>query len=232
MSKYTTELRYICEWQAGLDHSEGYLAAVHEIIEKARPIIFRFDYDIFDPEYRPVIETKFLKRFYTRELCCETYGRWKLFLEDKFNELFPFYNKLYESDMLKFDPLRDYDLTRESSRDNAGQSSGHGSVSTDNTENRLEHVLYSDTPQGGLNGLDSNTYLTNATKNTAANTSGSDTTTNESTETTTTEQYLEHVFGKSAGGSYAKLLQEYRDTFLNIDNMLLDNCEDLFFKLW
>lgn len=232
MSKYTTELRFICEWQAGLDHSEGYLAAVHEIIEKARPIIFRFDYPIWDPEYRPVIETKFLKRFYTRELCCETYGRWKLFLEDKFNELFPYFNKYYQSDLLEFDPLRDYDLTRQYNRENSGESSGSGNVSVESSEDRNEHILYSDTPQGGLNGLDNNTYLTNATKNIADNSAGSETTTSEATETNTTEQYLEHVYGKSAGGSYAKMLQEYRETFLNIDKMLLDSCEDLFIKLW
>ena len=48
----------------------------------------------------------------------------------------------------------------------------------------------------------------------------------------TTEEYLEHVKGKTPGASYSKLLQEYRETFLNIDMMIIDDLSDLFFGLW
>lgn len=48
----------------------------------------------------------------------------------------------------------------------------------------------------------------------------------------TTEEYLEHVKGKTPGASYSKLLTEYRDTFLNIDMMIIDDLSDLFFGLW
>ena len=48
----------------------------------------------------------------------------------------------------------------------------------------------------------------------------------------TTEEYLEHVKGKTPGASYSKLLSEYRETFLNIDMMIIDDLSDLFFGLW
>ena len=43
MSKYTTELRYICESLADLSESEGY-DQTEEVIELARPKIFDFEY--------------------------------------------------------------------------------------------------------------------------------------------------------------------------------------------
>lgn len=49
---------------------------------------------------------------------------------------------------------------------------------------------------------------------------------------TNTEDYLETVQGKNGGASYSKLLMEYRETFLNIDMMVIDNLEDLFMQLW
>ena len=50
MSKYTTELRFICETYAGESSSKGY-NSVEEIIELARPKLFDFPYDIFDEEF-------------------------------------------------------------------------------------------------------------------------------------------------------------------------------------
>ena len=60
MSKYTTEVRFICETFSGLDESKGCFN-INEIIEQSRSKIFNFDYPIFDEKYRGVLETKILK---------------------------------------------------------------------------------------------------------------------------------------------------------------------------
>ena len=52
MSKYTTEVRYICEHYAGLNESTGF-EDVDEIVEKARHKIF-LNYPIFDENHRAV----------------------------------------------------------------------------------------------------------------------------------------------------------------------------------
>lgn len=109
MSKYTTEVRFICEQQSGLMESVGY-ADVGEVIEKARPRIFDFPYPIFDQNYKPVLESKILMHYYTREISEETYGLWKLRLRTKLNEIMPYYNQLYSSELIKFNPLWDTDL--------------------------------------------------------------------------------------------------------------------------
>ena len=194
MSKYTTELRYICENYAGLDESTGY-DSVDDVISNARPKIFDFYYPIFDESYRQVLETKILLHYYTREICEETVGLWKLRLKSKMNEIMPYYNKLFESELLEFNPLYNTDYTREGNKDRVddsntinnsnrvSQDSGKDTVNsltqrggTDTTQNNRankfsEWNLYSDTPQGGIEGilgaedepsLVDNGYLTNA----------------------------------------------------------------------
>lgn len=272
MSKYTTELRFICEQNAGLLESEGY-NSIANIIANSREKIFDFNYPIFDEEYRSVLETKIIKHYYLREICAETVGVWKHFLDTKMNEIMPYYNKLYESELIKFNPLYDVDLTTDHNKELNGTRTETGSFSeTGNTEkdiditdsdsssrtlvdnNKNDHWdMYSDTPQGGLLGVRTEEYLTNArhitddkTGSTATETGNSTTTRDGNEETNSTrngnnnkngtlkdiEDYIQHVQGKTGGVSYSKMLQEFRDTFLNIDVRIIKDLSDLFFNLW
>ncbi len=191
MSKYTTELRYICEVESGAVESGGY-SSINEILEKARPKIFNFDYPVFDAEYKSVLETKILKHYYTREICAESVGLWKLFLERKMQEIMPYYNQLYKSALLEFNPFYDVDLTKTANKEGTNEHSDSteehfevvknvedddhvtktvsdrtvngGSDTTHNTvANKNDHWdYYSDTPQGSVGNLNNLTYLTNA----------------------------------------------------------------------
>ena len=100
--------------------------------------------------------------------------------------------------------------------------------------------MYSDTPQGALTGVENETYLTNARKITDS-VSGSDTgevnNTEKNVEDTTsnvdtTENYLETLVGKQGTESFSSLLNKFRETFLNIDMMVIEEFSDLFFGLW
>ena len=111
MSKYTTEVRFICENSAGLSESEG-ADNVDSILDKCWNKVFNFDFPIFDENYRQILCRKILKHYYTREIAHETVGRWKLALNAKLNEIMPYYNQLYKSELLEFNPFYDVDLTR------------------------------------------------------------------------------------------------------------------------
>ena len=114
MSKYTTEVRWICESYYNQNNNDphGY-NFVETILDTAAPLVFSFNFPIFDENYRIPLEKKILRHYYTREICEETVGLWKLRLEDKLNLIMPYYNKLYESELLRFNPLYDVDLRRE-----------------------------------------------------------------------------------------------------------------------
>lgn len=287
MSKYTTEVRFICESKSGLENSKG-CDDVDEILNNSWNKIFTTKAEIFDENYRAVICKKILKHYYLREICSETVGIWKLWLNTRLEEILPYYNQLYKSALLEFNPLYDVNITRthnrtidenktengtstetstdkntgSGTRDNTtsgtNKNSGTSSVTDNGSSNSKD--LYSDTPQGALTGVETETYLTNARKITNTDSSTSESTnsgngeykdtgsvkytdtserantkngSNSNTGTVNnTEEYLESVIGKQGSGSYSGMLKEYRDTFLNIDRMVIAEFDDLFFGLW
>lgn len=187
MSKYTTEVRFICEDYAGMLKSVGY-SNVKEVVNKSWNKVFDFEFPIFDEAYRSILCKKILKHYYTREIAFETVGLWKLKLDAVMNEIMPYYNKLYESELLQFDPLKDADYYREHEGKDFGSGTDTGSTTQNDNGTHTGTVrddatheetigdvgnvqlsetswdVYSDTPQGALTNVDNNTYLTNARK--------------------------------------------------------------------
>ena len=363
MAKYTTEVRYICETYAGLEESVGY-ESIDEVIDNSYLKIFNNDkipmYKNETEAHRAGLLKKILLHYYTREIGYETVGLWKLKLNQKMIEIMPYYNQLYESAELEFDPFKNVDVTRthegeynddekvDNQRDTENHRGIHTTQETDTTDNTtknesanetiaytsvqesdsteditLRHsktttegndtrsnavtkdgnswVLFSDTPQGGLDGINAaasdvagNGYLTNATRTIATpdeqsvtqthgdivetyNTNGDRKDTTETstdvetrgnenntkqiattqaeaihneTETQTTEnatgkitddntkntkgtdEYENKDIGKIGTETYQEMLIKYRETFLNIDLMVIRELEKLFMGLW
>lgn len=262
MSNFTTEVRYICEYYAGYDESQGY-DKVDEIIEAARPQIFDFTYPIFDVNYKPILERKILNHYYTREISYETVGVWKLHLKAKMNEIMPMFNKLYETELLTYNPLWDVDLTEDKDRTidtDTGNTENRNITRTNHQEvqeasNRTgtSHDdgtnLYSDTPQGAITNLADGKYLTNATitsddgrttdaRTGSTNITGGDTegrSTAAAGTVDTTDNYIKHIKGKRGGLTYAKMLEQEVDIIEKIDNLdwrVIRELRDLFFTLW
>ena len=227
MSKYTTEVRFICESLAGYDESQG-SDKVDEVIRLARTKIFDFSYPIFDASYKSVLESKILLHYYTREIGLETYGLWKNFLRMKMREIMPYYNKLYKSELYTFNPFYDVDLTidRLDKRNETGKDTTKGT----GTNKGDTWNYFNDTPQGGISGIATRKYLTDVRNITEDGHTTSNVTSNN--KLNTIDDYLEHIKGKRGGQSYSKLLQELRDTFLNIDVMVINDLSDLFLNLW
>lgn len=247
MSKYTTEVRFICESKSGLSESKGF-GSVDEVLNGSWDKIFTSKVSFFDEEYRGVLCKKILKHYYLREIGCETVGIWLLWMNTKLEEIMPYYNKLYESELIKFNPMYDVDWNRKGNK--TGNESGSGSRSTSGnnsgtntqsgTSSNTRKDLYSDTPQGALTGIESETYLTNARKVSDSGESGVNASTSGSYEDSesssnkvdTTEDYVESVSGKQGGSSYSKLLNEFRETFLNIDMQVIEEFEEMFMGMW
>ena len=279
MSKYTTQVRFICESKSGLEVSGG-SGDVDNIIAGSWNKIFTSKAPFFDEAYRSVLCSKILKHYYMREICCETVGIWTLWMNTRLEEIMPYYNQLYESAKIEFNPMHDVDLTRKHERNVEGtkeengtrtetsdgkrtltgnrdtDTTGNGTRNTTNSSDETKRDLYSDTPQGAITGLENENYLTNARKitdnvngtgNEETNTtekSGTDYTETENTDSNvngetkntgssnTMEDYLETVVGKQGTESFSSLLNKFRETFLNIDMMVIEEFSDLFFGLW
>lgn len=231
MSRYTTEVRYICEIESGLNQSKG-ANGVDDIVRTAAQKIFKNSYLIFDENYRPALEQKILKHYYTREIGFETVGLWMLKLRIKMNEIMPYYNQLYQSALMSFDPFKDTDITTEHKRNENGYTNDAGSNSSTANNESTGYNLFSNTPQGSLSGVESMTYLTDATKNTGNSTGVVNGSVNNHKDMSTTESYLESIKGKRGAANYSELLLKYRETFVNIDMKVINELSDLFLNLW
>jgi hypothetical protein len=255
MSKYTTEVRFICESKAGLSESTG-SDNVDDIVSKSWDKIFTSKAIFFDESYRAILCQKILKHYYLREIGSETVGIWKLWMNTRLEEIMPFYNQLYKSALIEFNPLYDVDLKRthnrkiDSSKQDTGtsQSVSSGEINASGTSsgssNNTKKDLYSDTPQGAITGLENENYLTNArkvtdtgsTSNENSSTGTNKTTVNDDTSNTGTanslEDYVENVSGKQGSESYSSMLLKFRETFLNIDMQVIEEFSDLFMGLW
>lgn len=222
MSKYTTELRFICEHFAHYDESQGYME-IDKVIEKAIPAIFNFDFPLFDPEYKNVLCTKILKHYYTREICCETYGRWKLFLESRLNEIMPYYNQLYESEKLKFNPLADTDMNTTREGQGSGTIGVTGSDSREGTRHGTENgksknetqsnETYNETGKDTTKETGEETSETtgNVTRNDTANTTTNGKTTSETNGTSKTTKDELNKYADTPQGAVTGLLGDKDD---------------------
>lgn len=267
MSKYTTEVRFICESYAGYDMSQDY-NNVEYVLNESWYKVFDFPFPIFDEEYRVVLCKKILKHYYTREIGLETVGLWKLKLDTLMNEIMPYYNERYKTTVYEFNPLYDVNYSRsflenqggenESNRIGNRDESGSGSdrktgtvgVVDSSTVVGTDKERFSDTPQGGIVGLENDNYLTSATLNNSnRQNNGQSTTTYNVTDSksderhvndgesnigkfNTTKDYVENVVGKMGGKSYTSLVTEFRDSLINIDMEIIDSLSELFMKLW
>lgn len=327
MAKYTTEVRSICENKAGLKESKGF-SDVDTILADSWDKIFTTHCTFFDENYRPVLCQKILKHYYTREIGMETVGLWMLFMNRKLEEIMPYYNQMYESELIEFNPMYNMNLhksrsimgtesgtesgtetgtknntvnrtendaqggttstTGSSSASSSGEGTNSKTTEVDGTTNvdrelnvdNLHKDAYSDTPQGSLANVDSNAYLTNyrrvsddnqdveetdtvvnedtseigqdsysetgsttnsetithgKTNNKTGTEQAAQTTsknTGKATNLSTTENYVESVVGNNGSYNFSRLLQEFRDTFLNIDMLVIGEFKGLFMGLW
>lgn len=203
MSVYTTEVRFICESKSGLETSGG-SGDVDKIIAASWDKIFTNKAPFFDEEYRSILCQKILKHYYLREICCETVGMWTLFMNTRLEEIMPYYNQLYSSAKIEFNPMHDVNLTRTHNRSTEGtskedgtrtdntstkntsankrttDSTGSGTKNTTNKNDETKKDLYSDMPQGAISNIENGDYLTNVRKITDSVTG----TGNETTSTT------------------------------------------------
>lgn len=267
MSKYSTEVRFICETAVGLIESKGY-NDIESIIDKAVNSIFESDIPFFDNDYGIKLEKKILRHYYTREIGFETVGLWKLQLNTTMKEIMPYYNKLYKTELYKYDPLSDFDYTIKTDGNDV-RTDDLTKSNTGTQENKLTNNLkrantgtqevktgdknvnkFSDTPQGGLDDVESGTYLTNATID---NSEGSSTRTDDlvqadtgTADTVRTDNLTEkntgtvgniidrteRRYGKQGSKSYAEMIIQERESFLNIDMQVIEELNDLFMLVW
>lgn len=215
-----------------------YTTQIRSIVESGFPL-FDFDYPIFDPNYKAVLEQKIINRYYFREIGFETVGQFKWFLKTKLNEIMPYYNDHYKANEVfkTYDPYKNKNVTttdtRTNTQDVTNTTEANGTSSNNTTGTNTGKTVFSDTPQARLQGED---YATNLTEVDDGSSMDSETTSDQSATTTgkvtTIDEYTSTIAGHDGMKYPSDILKDLRATFLNIDKMILDELNDLFMNIY
>jgi hypothetical protein len=196
------------------------------------------EYPIYDESKRKQLNDKFIRHYWMREIGCETVGHFCLWCSNTFNEIMPYYNKLYEAELLNVehllgikrhkvvDMLRDFDES----------SSGNGSSDTSTSSTGKSTGKFSDTPQDELfvSKVDAGDYLTNLTiddtqDNTTVGTqSKSDgTISRDESNSDTTDEFV-------TDPRYYQAFLDLSEKILNLDMQVIENVQvqGLFMQVW
>ena len=202
MSKYTTQVRFICESKAGIVEPYTNISYT-EIIERARPKIFNFSYPIWNENKRKELETNILKHFYTNEIGSETFGLWQLRLDDWMNSHMPYYNPLFEALDKQYEMFLtdDFSITSDENTEHSKASSTNG-------------------------------FNSNASSNSSSNTTQDDKNNTKENRDGNEHRILDHVEKGYRGRSLVSIMNDYMKENTNIYNCLYKDMEVLFMRLW
>lgn len=211
MSNYTVELRKIDE----------------RLIDDALS-----HYPIFSEEYRSTLNSKIKTHFWFNEIGHETIDIFIFQLKVKMNEIMPYYNQMYESELTKRDPFLTVRMTSKNTSNGStrttGETSEQGS-STSSTDAK-SRAVQSETPQVMLSG--NGDYATGAADSTSLTGVKSSSTSGGSQSTTSSSDGSGTATQEGFSGSMASLIQAHRDAIVNVDMMVIAQLEPLFMYVW
>ena len=214
-----------------------YTVQIRTLLENNYPI-FDFKYPIFDEKYRGVLEQNILNSYYFREIGFETPGQFKHFLKTWMQINMPYYNRLYETELLI--TARDYNInldnltTRKvktdqnsnntaeqtSTNEQAGSATGTGSGTTKGKttggSTNQGDTVFSDTPQARLQGKDYATNLTEVDEAATHETNVDDTSTSTNNATSTSNG---SALEKGVNVGKLSTIEEYSEHFLGNASM-------------
>ena len=169
MASYTMRLQTMIEqatqYQNDLTFKDKLAAGVDAFFKD-------IEYPIFNESYKKTFEENFVRHFYMREIGFETEFLFKFHLESWLKLNMPYYNKLFESELMEFEPFTNVNMyvdetvdtdsednstvntteTRSNTFENDTDSTGStGTTGTStNTGNTFNRDLHTDTPDNRL----------------------------------------------------------------------------------
>lgn len=206
MSAFTLPLKKVIELTGGT------LEIVNGISRMTGGNIGLNDYVISPAEYKDTLNGKIIDHYLNREIGTETVDMFQLAMRRRMNEIMPYFNKLYESTALEFDPLSTVDMIT--------VSNGTATSTATSENSNSSRAVNSETPQMMLAG---NGDYASSAADVNGTASAENTGSNESETTSTMKGYQ---------GSAADLLMRYRETIVNIDMQIIAALEPCFMQVW
>ena len=224
MSKYTTSF-YDLDMEVNKDNF--LTLSIDERLEKLIPLIFDFDYPIDDATTRARINKAILKHYYMREIAFETWGLFKIKLNDRLNLIGKRYNDLYKNYDKEINPYVNSYIKELSNSKGSSNSSG---TSTDERTTKIDNFnSQSDTPQGILEDLKLGKYSSFATVDNNSETSNIS---SNSNNTSSNKNEANREVQGLQGLTQAEAFRNYFDNVISLDEEIVNEISDLFLIVW
>ena len=184
------------------------------------------NYPIFDENYRKTLNDNILHHYYENEIGFETAPLFRFYLNQKLNEIMPYYNELYKVQKKLIDDnllLNNVNLTEELKGKNTTETS-----STSQSTNKGKN-LFQDTPQGNISNQDINAQNVYATNITLNDNSIND---NSSANGSGTNEYIKTIIGNNGGKFNIDILNDIKNNLMNIDLMIINDLNELFMQIF
>ena len=192
------------------------------------------DYPIFDEIYRNTLNQKILNHYYENEIGFETANLFKFYLNNKMNEIMPYYNELYsiqkhliDNNLLLNDVNLEESLTGSNTTQTATASQSSNSGTSDNKS------IFQDTPQGSIstqNIDDQNVYATTVNIDHGATSNTINDTLNSSGNGT--NSYVKTIIGNNGKNLNIEILNKIQNNLMNIDMMIINDLNELFMQIF
>lgn len=166
MSTYTTQLGTIVSQPT--QHIEG--LTLDQRIEAGRQHLFDFDYPMFDERYKAVFERHFIENFWDREIGFETEFLFKRRLKNWLNLNMGYWSKMYESELLKFDPFINSKVDVTSNKENDQNSNSNRNFGENTSKDTTDNTI----TDGQTSSTTDKDVIGNTTNNTDTNVDGTD----------------------------------------------------------
>lgn len=199
------------------------------------------NYPIFDENYRETLNNNILHHYYENEIGFETASLFRFYLNQKLNEIMPYYNELYKVQKKLIDDnllLNNVNLREELQGSNTNNTTTTGNSTSQSTNNGTSNNknLFQDTPQGQISqtDIDNQTWATNLTldKNTTNNTINDTSSNSGSANTNATNTYLKTIIGNNGGKFNIDILNDIKNNLMNIDLMIINDLSELFMQIF
>lgn len=182
---------------------------IRNLAKVTREKIFDFEYPLSSEVDREDFECQILNHFIMRRIGFETFTAFQIYLENKLNEILPFYNKMFDA-LADFNLFNDGEVISRTRTDN-------GTTSLNSTNNLKSK--FSEYPLNQLSDIDKDTYVSTQTAN-DGNVTNSGTSSNNTIETT-----------RRSPVDKMDLYQKYLSTRNSIMTMIYKDLDILFYGL-
>lgn len=206
-----------------------YTIELNTLLKDEKFNVFDFDYDFYSEEGKPNFEQLFKDYYRFHEIGFETVERFQHNLKSRLNLIMPYYKQLYQTELASKDInfLLNKDLKETFIRDIEGNDTSNNVSSTVAKSDSISKESYLDNGNADLSLTDGLTGISSNGSTGDTQSKSDSTASNKSTEKT--ELISQGNIGIT---SSAELLEKWRKTIININQLIIGECEDLFMRIY